>query len=660
MIHFIFTEQTPQYMYLKYDNSEDDLWLASCRGKKEKDKHINLTDYINLVNPTCYLKHYKGPEYTEDFIFDYINSRNEKLYYCSIGLWQDIYKFFKTNNVDYDGLPSATDNTNISFFKKTLKHSFEEFKAIVDSWGLSRTPRTYQYEAAYKILQWHRSVSSIATRAGKTLIAYIVFRYCIEYMGMKNVLMIVPAVDLVKQAVGDFAEYKDFFDTEQIHGGGKEVYTSNCTIGTFQSLIKYIEPYTVVKGVKKPNAKYNPHFFDKFDCVFVDEVHRAKAEQIKNILSQPFMKNIKIAFGLTGTLPEEKTIEHYCIFSLLGAKIQTITTKFLKDNGYISDIEIFQYRLHYNDFAKTKQTWLKCVEYALSVYNLDENKKKIELPKEKREFLLKYDKSPSIGVISAKQGILSHSEWSDERKDFEYVDLLKNVISDSTGTNSLAIERMMIHFFNERVNVLLNDVLPKCPKNTLILAHHTEYINYLTDIIKEKYPERHILKITGSISPKKREKIKQDMKDYNDCILVASYGCMSTGITLADLCYGVLFESFKSNIVNMQSIGRGLGLSDEKDKYILYDFVDCFDNEITNKIFLQGLARIKIYQAEENQHKYHICNIDIGNKTDAHDKWKLIKQEHKLELEQQKIEEKKKIKDNVDLTQFQLTFDFDF
>ena len=53
--------------------------------------------------------------------------------------------------------------------------------------------------------------------------------------------MIVPGVDLVKQAVSDFADYKDFFNTEEIRGGGKEVYTSNCTIGTFQSLIKYIE-----------------------------------------------------------------------------------------------------------------------------------------------------------------------------------------------------------------------------------------------------------------------------------------------------------------------------------------------------------------------------------------------------------------------------------
>ena len=641
MIHFVFSEKEPGYLFLKYDNKEDDIWLRSCLGARKK--HTNLTDHINLVEPRCYLKNYKGELKTEDFLFDYIQPNGNKIYYCSIGLWQDIYKFFKDNNIPFDGLIE-----NQKFFKRELKHTFEEFKSIVDSWGLSRTPRPYQYEAAYKILSWKRSVSSIATRAGKTLIAYIIFRYCIEYLGMKNVLMIVPGVDLVKQAVSDFADYKDFFNTEEIRGGGKEVYTSNCTIGTFQSLIKYIE---------KGSSKYNPHFFDKFDCVFVDETHRAKASQIKNIISQPFMRNVKIAFGLTGTLPEEKTIEHYCIFSLLGAKIQQITTKFLKDNGYISDIEIYQYRLQYQDFNKTLDIWKKCVEYALANYELDENKNKKLLPKENQEFLLKYSKIPSQGLISAYQGIQSHYEWSNERKEYEYFLLLKTIVGDSNSTNSLAIERMMVHFFDERINLLLNDVLPKCDKNTLILAHHTEYINYIYNRVLEKYPNRHILKITGSISSKKRDKVKQTMKEHNDCILIASYGCMSTGITLANLCYGVLFESFKSNIVNMQSIGRGLGLSDIKDKYILYDFVDVFNNEITNKIFLQGLSRIKIYQREENQHKYHICKIDIGNKTGDIDKWKELKKEHKNEENNISLSSNTKKKE-INYTQFEFDFDF--
>ena len=212
-------------------------------------------------------------------------------------------------------------------------------------------------------------------------------------------------------------------------------------------------------------------------------MHRAKAAQIKNIISQPFMKDVVISFGMTGTLPAEKSIEHYCIFSLLGAKIQAITTKQLKDAGYVSDIEIFQYRLHYNDFNRTKDIWKKCVEYALATYDMDENKKRIELPEEQREYLLRYSKSPSVGLMSAKASIFGNSEWSDLRKEYEYISLLKAIVSDSTGTNSLALERMMIHFFEERIDLLINDVLPKCDKNTLILAHHTEYINHIVDRI---------------------------------------------------------------------------------------------------------------------------------------------------------------------------------
>ena len=89
------------------------------------------------------------------------------------------------------------------------------------------------------------------------------------------------------------------------------------------------------------------------------------------------------------------------------------------------------------------------------------------------------------------------------------------------------------------------------------------------------------------------------LKENNDCILIGSYGCMSTGLTLSNLCFGVLFESFKSNVINMQSIGRGLGLSEFKDEYILYDIIDCFSPNITpKKIYLQGLAKIKKYKEE--------------------------------------------------------------
>ena len=141
-------------------------------------------------------------------------------------------------------------------------------------------------------------------------------------------------------------------------------------------------------------------------------------------------------------------------------------------------------------------------------------------------------------------------------------------------------------------------------------AHSKKYLNELFNILKERFPDRHIDIITGAVGAKKRDAIKQMLKDNNDCILVGSYGCMSTGITLSNLCFGVLFESFKSMVINMQSIGRGLGLSDLKSEYTLYDVIDCFSPKITpKKIYLQGIAKTKIY--DEEQYPYEIINVNI-------------------------------------------------
>ena len=608
MIHFIFAEQDKRYLFLKFDNKEDDLWLAS-----NKD-HINLTDYLNLVDPVCYLATYNGPPYTQDFLFSYIQPTGQKVYYCSIGLWQEIYIFFRDNNVPFDGLLDHQQ-----FFKRNMKHTFEEFKNIVDSWGLKFQPRPYQYESAYKILTWQRSVSGLATRAGKTLIAYMIFRYSVEYLGAKRMLMIVPSIDLVTQGYNDFNDYKEFFKTECIWSAGKLVESANLTIGTFQSLIKFLEPKT---SNRKPNKKYNPHFFDGYDIVFVDETHRATAMQMKTIISQPFMKEVKIAFGMTGTIPPKHTIEYYCLKTLLGATIQTIKPKQLMDAGYISPVNIKQIRLNYKDLDKTSELYIKCAEYAISDFKYEpdpknpDKKKRIELENQENQII--YYKEIPFGVLEVKKKIFFNSENGNIDKEDDlypiardsYIKELKTLVANSTNSNALVIERMVTHFMDERITYLCQKILPKCDKNTLILGHHTKYLQKVTKVLQEQFPTRHIELITGAVNTKTRNNIKQVLKENNDCILIASYGVMSTGITLSNLCFGVLFESFKSNVVNMQSIGRGLGLSDLKDEYVLYDVIDCFNPKIlTNKIYLQGLAKIKIYQ--ENNYKYSIIEETI-------------------------------------------------
>jgi len=605
MIHFIFSEADTRYLFLKFDNPEDDLWLAS-----NKD-HVNLTDYLNLVDPRCYLASYQGRDlFTQDFLFSYFQPTGQKIYYCSIGLWQEIFIFFRDNKVEFDGL---MDHQH--FFKRNINHTFDEFKAIVDSWGMSRTPRPYQYESAYKILCWKQSVSELATRAGKTLIAYIVFRYCVEYLGAKRMLMVVPSIDLVTQGYNDFNDYKEFFKTECIWSGGKLVESANLTIGTFQSLIKFLEKKTP-KG--KPNKKYNPHFFDGYDIVFVDETHRATAEQMKTIISQQFMKNVKIAFGMTGTIPPKNTIEYFCLKSLIGATIQVIKPYELMEQGYISKVKINQVRMHYKDKLYVKECYMTCAEYAVSEFVTEpdpkhpDKTKRVEL--ENPIHQLKYAKTIPNGLLEIKakifNGPIDRNDLMYEEKLNAYLQALKAFIAGSKNSNALVVERYVTHFMDARIKYLCEKILPICTNNTLILGHHTTYLNHLVDIIRQYFPYRHVEIITGSISSKKRNEIKKLLSENNDCILIASYGVMSTGITLSNLCFGVLLESFKSNVVNMQSIGRGLGLSDLKEEYTLFDMIDCFENKIlTNKIYLQGLKKIDIY--EENHYPYKIINVQI-------------------------------------------------
>ena len=150
MIHFTFSDKDNRYLFLKCDRTADEyMQVYEPDVKKYVTKHVfdMLKKHINLVDPICYLPTYTGPRFTQDFIFDYTQPSGQQILWCSIGLWQVIYKFLKANNIPYDGLDANR-------FKRKMIHTFEEFKEIVDSWGLAFKPRPYQYEAAYKIINW--------------------------------------------------------------------------------------------------------------------------------------------------------------------------------------------------------------------------------------------------------------------------------------------------------------------------------------------------------------------------------------------------------------------------------------------------------------------------------------------------------------------------
>jgi superfamily II DNA or RNA helicase len=79
-------------------------------------------------------------------------------------------------------------------------------------------------------------------------------------------------------------------------------------------------------------------FLDGVSAVIVDEVHQAKAEVLKNLLTRN-LRNAPIRWGLTGTVPKEK-FEFESIHASLGPVIGQITAKELQDKGVLSQCHV--------------------------------------------------------------------------------------------------------------------------------------------------------------------------------------------------------------------------------------------------------------------------------------------------------------------------------
>ena len=95
---------------------------------------------------------------------------------------------------------------------------------------------------------------------------------------------------------------------------------------------------------------------------------------------------------------------------------------------------------------------------------------------------------------------------------------------------------------------------------------------------------------------------------------MASYGPFSTGINIRNL-HNIIFASpSKSRIRNLQSIGRGLRLKDNKTHATLYDIADDLTyNEKENYTLAHFRERINIYSEEDFDYEIH--NIELNNES---------------------------------------------
>ena len=161
-------------------------------------------------------------------------------------------------------------------------------------------------------------------------------------------------------------------------------------------------------------------------------------------------------------------------------------------------------------------------------------------------------------------------------------------------------------------NNFIKNLALKIKGNTLVLFQLVEkHGKDLYKLIEDNAENnRKVFYIYGGVETEEREKARAIVEKENNAIIVASYGTFSTGINIRNL-HNIIFASpSKSRIRNLQSIGRGLRLGDNKVNATLYDIADDMQYKSKENFTLKHFQeRINIYTEEEFDYEIHNINL---------------------------------------------------
>lgn len=187
--------------------------------------------------------------------------------------------------------------------------------------------RDYQVEILNRFLENPQCVQEVATGAGKTIMTAALSR-SIEAYGRS--IIIVPNKSLVTQTEEDYVNLG--LDVGVYFGDRKE-FGKTHTICTWQSL------NILLKNTKNSEAEVTiGEFIEGVVCIMVDEVHMAKADALKTLLTGVF-SHVPIRWGLTGTIPKED-YEKVSIFCSLGPVVGKLSASELQQAGHLANCHV--------------------------------------------------------------------------------------------------------------------------------------------------------------------------------------------------------------------------------------------------------------------------------------------------------------------------------
>lgn len=472
-----------------------------------------------------------------------------------LGLWKEAVKMCQEL-----GYPFQFTNKSEWPLNRDIKKS--EAIEWMQEWikGMGMSERDYQLRVASNILKDRYCNASVATSGGKTFIYSLFLFWCLTHGHKgKKFLLVVPSKTLVTQFYNDIIKYS----AGRIDLNIQEIYGENPRITDPSRepdlVIATFQSLAGEKPVSKQDSKRPERTIKKikkYPKEWFKQFWAVTGDEGHKQLSKSYQYIMKASKGYA-----------YYRWGMSGS--------FPKEDSE-EMMRIMQVTGPVCDQVKARELMDKGYITKVKIKGIIINWNDYEFA-ERLEIIAKQDKKVCYDLECAK---IQESE--------QRIKIIKKIVTESNH-------------------------------NVLVLFHNTEYGQKLyQELSKDQTRIYHY--IDGSISNKKRAPILTDMEQTSpNRILIASFGTLSTGVSI-DSITGVIFtQSFKKEQIIIQSIGRALRLHKDKALAYIFDLVDRFNInpdrakkegkwQFKNVLFGHWVKRAKIYEDEE----YPASTIEIN------------------------------------------------
>jgi superfamily II DNA or RNA helicase len=309
--------------------------LATCKVVIKDEVNVKIEN-LDLDTRKALVKKFKYEDPSARFRPSY-----------KLGRWDGSISFFGLGGTTYMSMlgPVLEYLESKNFYIEVEDHRTSEpleFPEIFeDFWGDQTWPeghrfagekivlRDDQVDVINKFLANPQCIQEIATGFGKTITTATLSKICEKY---GRTITIVPNKSLVEQTEEDFVNCQ--LDVGVYYGDRKDLDKTH-TICTWQSL-NILDKNS--KNWDEAACARLEMLLDNVQCVMVDEVHMAKAEVLKNLLTRNLSKT-PIRWGLTGTIPKAEH-EFQSIRASLGEVVNRVAAHTLQEAGVLSNCHV--------------------------------------------------------------------------------------------------------------------------------------------------------------------------------------------------------------------------------------------------------------------------------------------------------------------------------